>query len=233
MLVEAAEVLRGAVFLLTSPLALAALAGMIAAGWGGASWRVLATAAAAGAAMVPWLPVQSYAIAPVLVLVLGVAGAARVLHWRARPVLSTVMSMAAGVVAGLAAEFHWASPREALGGVTAVLALGSLALAAVQTLDRRIGNRLFLEWALAVAGAWILAFAALMILHGYREAFKPVAALPRGVAPPDARQGMRLRPTSQPACACVLAVRQHVAGRTITQEQLMRNRAITAGREVS
>lgn len=143
---------------------MAALAGMASAGWGGAPWPVMAGAAALGASVVPWLPAQLVSLAPALVAGLGAAGAARLLRWRPHAGFSVLASLAAGVAAGLAADLHWATPAEALGGTAAILALGSLGLLALRLLDRKPGCRTLLGWGLAVAGAWILALAILMLL---------------------------------------------------------------------
>lgn len=166
--VEAVEVLRGAVFLLASPMALAALAGMVSAGWGGASWSAMAAAAALGATVVLWLPMQWFSLTPVLVIGLGALGASRALRWRPNAMQSLAVSVAAGMGAGLAAEFHWATPAEVLGGVAAVLVVGGLLLGSVRMLERRSALRPVLCLALAVAGAWVLALAVLVLLHGLR-----------------------------------------------------------------
>lgn len=158
------EALRGALFLLASPIALAALAGLASAGWGGAAWPLMAGAAALGAAAAPWLPPQALALAPVVVVGLGALGASRALRWRPRPALALAMAGAAGVAAGLAAEFHWATPAETVGGVAAVLVLALAMLAALQALDRRPGFSPLLRVALAIVGAWVLVLAALVLL---------------------------------------------------------------------
>jgi hypothetical protein len=155
------EALAGSLFLLKAPLAVAALVGVAVATCRSARGPVLALLAAAGAIAAFWLPAEVAIAAPLVTTVLGAVAASA---WRPPAAVAGLLAMSGGLGAGLAADFHWASPAEVAGGVLAAGMLTGVLLALLQEVERRPARHGRLLLALRIVGAWVLVLGVLMLL---------------------------------------------------------------------
>lgn len=161
-----AEAQSGAHLLLAAPLAWAAVAGLVVCAWRGPRWQVSVGSAAAGALLAWWLPPWP-ATSALIVALLGAVGA---LRWQAPPAFAGLLAAAGGVAAGSAADFHWASPLEVAGGVTALVVVAASFLSAAQWLARSKRVQPHLPLAFAVLGGWTVALGTLLSLLAARQA---------------------------------------------------------------
>ncbi|TFZ01307.1 hypothetical protein [Ramlibacter rhizophilus] len=150
----------GAAFLLASPLAWAALLAGVIATAGRARLSVLLGAAAAGAALTAWLPEPAAVAAPAGVMLLGTLAASRL---RLHTVAAAAVAALAGAVAGTAADFHWATRFEWLGGLAAVMAIVATGGGLLRLLAQGPWSA-WLRLGGAVLGAWIAALGGLIWL---------------------------------------------------------------------
>lgn len=163
------ELLVGAGFLLSTPVALAALVGVLAARWQRAPAMLLLGGLALGATTAIWLPDGARGWAPAPLLLAGVLAMSRA---RLAPAAGAALAVACGVAAGIAAQLRWATPLEVIGGIAAMVLL---AAAAAVALRLAAGRRWPVPasvraWAARVVGAWVFVLGALLLLLGARGA---------------------------------------------------------------
>jgi hypothetical protein len=164
----ASGVIDGAVYVLTSPLALCALLAtcLLLGSRGRAPAPAPLTVFVAGATVTRWLPVvEQPLVVPGILLVLGVLIAANV---AVRGPAGFAIGAAGGAAAGLGGGMQMASVQEVAGGDAALVGLLALVCMAMALVPARewlsrpvaVGRRM--------AGAWIAAIGALMLALSWR-----------------------------------------------------------------
>lgn len=151
----------GALFLLASPLSMAALAGAVCATAWQARFPVLLLSTLAGAAVVPWAWEAGIALAAGAVIVVGAASA---LRWRLAVATASLLCALAGLAAGSAAQFYWGTPAEVIGGLAAMAVVVSMGWLLVRAMLRTFWRPDVVRLGLAIVGAWIATLGALMLL---------------------------------------------------------------------